>query len=291
MDPITQFIERLLFSVMIVIIGIEGVFSLLDRFGFLPRFLEVAYLARERRLVTSTLEEMGLVDKKPLIRQSIDYWRAETLAAIFDAKSALEELIRPNTRELGRESRSGVGLYKKIRLKYYIDLADYASDWEKLDFLVHIMCSNIKKALASLDAPIQIDKMAAPPGNPALAVITAAQMRKPFIAVTPVSPLASDPISGKIEKGEHVALIHDVVLTGYRLEAVANALRTAGATVEHAFVLVERTDSKGTNGETPSEALARNGIKLHPVISLGDDELASLLKERNSKRQEQSAEF
>ena len=177
-----------------------------------------------------------------------------------------------------------MGLYKKVHLQYYIDLADYASDWGKLDQLAQLMCSDIRKSLAKLDAPIRIDKIAASPGNPALAVITAAQLQKPFISVTPISPLASDPISGKVEKDDHIILVHDVVLTGYRLTDVASALRAAGAKVEHAFVLVERTDTKKEGGETPSETLSRNGISLHPILSLNDEQIAALLKQKKLRK-------
>lgn len=274
MGEFAEVISQVLFVITIVIIGVEGIFSLLDRIGFLPPFLARLYMSRDKRLVTMTLQETHLYEKKPLIKQAIDYWRLETLVTDIDASMALRELVISTTRRLDLQ----VGLYKKVELQYYIDLAEYTTNWEKIETLVQIMCSSIRKSLASLDSPIQIDKIAAPPGNPALAVIAAAQLQRPFVSVTPISPLASDPISGAVVSGEHIVLMHDVVLTGYRLAAVANALRTAGARVEHAFVLVERTDSKRGGGETPSETLARNGIKLHSILSIDDDGLASLLK-------------
>lgn len=280
MDTITQFINQFLFYITITIIGIESVMSLLDRLGLLPSFFEKIYISRDKRTITLTLQELGLAEKRSLIRQTIDYWRSETLVTNINAKAALIDLVLSTTRQLGTE----VGLYKKVRLRYYIDLAEHTTDWEKLDVLAQLMCSSIRGCLASLDNPIQIDKIAASPGNPALALVTAAQMKKPFVSViAPKSPLASDPISGKIEKEDHVILVHDVVLTGYRLADIAGALRDAGAKVGHAFVLVERTDSKKGGGETPSETLEKNGIKLHSILSIDDDDIAAQLKRRRKR--------
>lgn len=274
MNALTQIIEQILLGLSITIIGVEGVLSLLNRLGFLPNFIAKVYTKRDKQLVAMTLEESGIKEKTPIIRQAMDYWRTEALATSLDTKHELTELICNIT----RETRAEVGLYKKVRLKYYIDLADYTTDWEKLETLAQLMCSNIKLTLSILNTHIQIDKIAASPGNPALAVVTARKLYKPFISVTPISPLSSDPVSGKIENGNYIILVHDVVLTGYRLADIANALRNAGAQVEHAFVLVERTDNKISGGDSPSETLSKNGIKLHSIISLNDQDIKELLK-------------
>lgn len=276
MDSVTQIIGQLLLNITILIIGIEGVMSLLDRLGFLPIFLERFYITRDKRTVMLTINELGLIDKKPILRQALEYWRSESLTTNIDTKTTLTNLIAPITREL----KSEVGLYKKVKLQYYVDLAEHTTDWNKLDMLAKLICSDLRKNLAVLDSPIRMDKIAAPPGNPALAIMVAVHMQKPFISVTPISPLSSDPVSGKIEKDDEVVIIHDVVLTGFRLADVANAIRSAGGKVKHAFVLVERTDSKKSVGETPSETLLKNGVSLHSILSVNDDSLAAILKKR-----------
>lgn len=274
MDPITELIGRIILDITIIIIGVEGVLSILNRMGFLPPPIRRAYYLRDKEFIIDSLEELGISASKPIIRQAYDYWRTETFVTVINAERELMDLIKTTTRHLEAE----VGLYKKVPLLYYIDLADHTSDWKKLGILVQLICASIRKSMASLDVPIQFDKIAAPPGNPALAVFTAAQFQKPFISVTPISPLSSDPISGKIEKDDKVILVHDVVLTGYRLADIAASIRKAGGIVEHAFILVERTDSKQDGGETPSETLANNGVKLHPIISVNDNDLAIFMK-------------
>ena len=92
MDPIISFISQLLLGATVVIVGLEGIMSLLDRMGFLPSFLDKVYTSRDRRLTTMALQELGLVDKRPLIRQVVDYWRSEALATNIDPTLALRAI-------------------------------------------------------------------------------------------------------------------------------------------------------------------------------------------------------
>ena len=77
MDSITQLIGRFLLDVTILIIGVEGVMSLLDRLGFLPTFLERFYLSRDKRTVSLTIQEL-VVQRDFIVLRDFG-WYYETL--------------------------------------------------------------------------------------------------------------------------------------------------------------------------------------------------------------------
>lgn len=270
---ILQSIDDLFLIIVIILLGLESVLNVLDRIGFLPRSVEKRYAAREKRLILSTLDEVGLVSRRPMIRQLTDYWDIRDATSTLNIESDLLELVRDNT----REENVKVGLYTSIFLKYFIDLASLTSEPVETARLARLLGASIRDALSSLETSLHIDKIAASPGNPALAFAISSHLKRPLVLVDPKSANPSDPIHGKCGQGDYIVVVHDVLLTGRRIADVVDALRTAGATVEHVFALIERTDARRIGEELPTITLGRKGIVLHTIMSLDDDDLARLL--------------
>jgi orotate phosphoribosyltransferase len=59
----------------------------------------------------------------------------------------------------------------------------------------------------------------------------------------------SNLVEGRLEEGEEVVVLEDIVTTGASLVDAIEALREAGATVERAFVVVDRQESGRENVE------------------------------------------
>lgn len=276
MDPV-QLVSTAALVLTVLIVAIASLLDLADRLGLpLPRAIGKHLSFHDEHIITVTLEKLGVLSSTQYISQAVEYARLKNLIPDIDPIGELEHIICAATR---RETAS-VGLYDRIPLEYYTDLGEMTSAPDEAIHIASLICSNIRKQLDSLSSGVRIDKIAAPPGNPALAVYTSFQLKKPFVFVQPISPNPADPITGGVKQGEYVILIHDVVLTGKRMADVAGSLRAAGAIVQHAFVLVERTDARRTIGETPSETLSKNGIALHAMITIDDGGLVELLKRR-----------
>lgn len=70
-------------------------------------------------------------------------------------------------------------------------------------------------------------------------------------------------IEGAIAEGERVDILEDVTTTGGSVLQAAAAVRGAGGIVDNVVTVVDR-------GEGASEALAREGIRLHAVVTPSD---------------------
>ena len=99
----------------------------------------------------------------------------------------------------------------------------------------------------------------------AFAVVVAYRFHKPFIYVRQARRLRGRErrVEGVLMPGDRVLLIDDLVTTGLSLERAAKAIRAEGGVVTDAFVLLDREEG----GE---ERLARNEVKLHPILKISD---------------------
>jgi orotate phosphoribosyltransferase len=70
-------------------------------------------------------------------------------------------------------------------------------------------------------------------------------------------------IEGAFEEGDCVCLVEDVVTSGGALLEAVEAVREAGLVVRSAVCVVDRE-------EGGAEALARRGVRLHPVFRAGE---------------------
>ncbi|QRV14151.1 orotate phosphoribosyltransferase [Haloterrigena salifodinae] len=70
-------------------------------------------------------------------------------------------------------------------------------------------------------------------------------------------------IEGRLEDGEEVVVVEDIVTTGTSLVEAVEALREAGATVERALVVVDREEG---GRETVEEA----GVEMEALVTASD---------------------
>ncbi len=75
-------------------------------------------------------------------------------------------------------------------------------------------------------------------------------------------------------KGDKIIVISDVALTARSsLEKPIQMIQAEGAEVEHAFVIVERTDLTLALQKGPVENLKKLGVTLHACVRYSDEQL------------------
>jgi orotate phosphoribosyltransferase len=107
-----------------------------------------------------------------------------------------------------------------------------------------------------------VDRLAGPElGAVALAAAASLATRLPFLIVRKEAKEygTGRRLEGVHEQGERVCLVEDVVTSGGALLDAVEAIRAAGLACETAICVVDRE-------EGGAEALARNGVRLHPLF-------------------------
>ncbi len=97
------------------------------------------------------------------------------------------------------------------------------------------------------------------------ASVLAFLLHKPFIYIRKnvQSPGRERRVEGILHPGDSVLLIDDLITSGKSLLTAAKVIRSEGGIVEDALILIDRE-------EGGREALARDGIHLHYLISITD---------------------
>lgn len=194
------------------------------------------------------------------------------------SESDINKIIKNYSYSLGEEKE--VGPYDKTKISNYVGLTDISCSIDDLRVLSEVMyhylldCCNAKPG-----NPICFDKVATwKGGNPALALLVSIAFKKPLVFIdTTENFIFSSSVNGKIEAGERIIFLHDVAASGKVLVRCINEVRKARGIIEHAFVLIERTDRAGDSQITPSELLRQNDIELHSFMSTDDTKLAKIL--------------
>ena len=145
---------------------------------------------------------------------------------------------------------------------YYVDLRVIPSFPDAFERISEIYINAIRRELGE----DKFDRVSGIPlAGMAFAVVVAYRFHKPFIYVRQARRLRGRErrVEGVLMPGDRVLLIDDLVTTGLSLERAAKAIRAEGGIVTDAFVLLDREEG----GE---ERLARNGVKLHPILRISD---------------------
>lgn len=164
---------------------------------------------------------------------------------------------------------------------YYVDLRVIPSYPSALRRVVD-MYQRVVEEDVGLDV---VDRVAGVPtaGMPFASIIAYNNM-KPFLYVRKeVKPHGRERrIEGVLKPGDRVLIVDDLATTGKSGLSAVEAIQAEGGVVEHVVVLVDRE-------EGAAEALAERGVKLHPVIGIGD--LADRLVEIGAITEEQRREI
>lgn len=273
----TQIIEQISVAVILMLLAVKSVVDVLEYIGLPVPFLERKKQAMERQKVRCVLQELGLLGQGRTLQQVITYTTLRSSLPIVDHQRELARLIRTSVRDVGEAE---VGYREHTRLRYYIDLKEVACEPELNDLMAKIMANFILTKMRIIsERPICFNKIAAPKaGNPALVILLSRLLGMPYVFVDINSPLRGDTIDGRVEEGDEIVIVHDVVASGYIVSCCASEIRKRNGKAHHVFVLVERTDRQKEDLESPRDLLQRSDLMLHSVMALDDEQIDKLLK-------------
>ncbi|KAA8922369.1 orotate phosphoribosyltransferase [Thermoplasma sp.] len=138
------------------------------------------------------------------------------------------------------------------RSTYYVDIKEAATEPAVLNKIASEFSRMIRtRKIAGMEL-----------GAVPLTVATALHMSIPYIIVRKErSHGTMSLLVGKLERGEEIDVIEDVVTTGNSVLKAVQVLRENGAVVKRAFCVVDRE-------EGGSDLLRQNGIDLNPIIRI-----------------------
>jgi orotate phosphoribosyltransferase len=146
------------------------------------------------------------------------------------------------------------------RSRYYLDKYRFETRPELLEALA----ARIAAVVAAAEP--EAARLAGPElGAVALVAAVSLDARLPFLIVRKEEKDygTAKRLEGEFKAGDRVCLVEDVVTSGgAALQAVA-ALREAGLECRNAVCVVDREEGGG-------EALARHGVRLHPLFLVGE---------------------
>lgn len=146
------------------------------------------------------------------------------------------------------------------RSKYYLDKYLFETDPQVLRGIVYEMAMMIRNELAT-GAPYA--RLAAPElGGVVLGAGLSLELGLPLLLVRKLTKDygTSKRIEGRLEEGETVALVEDIVTSGGAAIQAAEALREAGAVVHDLYCVVDRE-------EGGKEAASAAGLVLRPLFT------------------------
>jgi orotate phosphoribosyltransferase len=228
--------------------------------------LEAAVRAMPGRLA----EELDLAVPRGTLRQAAVWSRG-----IYDPdeNSKLDRLIRKYTVS-GKEQMGGEQM---AEVEYPIDFMESISDATDTQALAALLCSHLAHCSDSLSSGLDFQLVASPfTSNQNLVYEVSKSFNKNAILVNPDQLIATQKIFGTFKRGQRVLFVHDVIYTGSRVRRCIEALKKEGLKVEHALVLVERTDSTVNSRDLLSKA----GVSLHSMRRLSASDLRALVSQR-----------
>jgi orotate phosphoribosyltransferase len=146
------------------------------------------------------------------------------------------------------------------RSKYYLDKYLFETDPRVLRGVVQEMATMIR---SRLEAGAQYGRLAAPElGGVVLGAGLSLELGLPLLLVRKLTKEygTSKRIEGRVEPGETVALVEDIVTSGGAAIQAAEALREAGLVLEDLYCVVDRQEG-GT------EAATAAGLTLRPLFT------------------------
>ena len=146
------------------------------------------------------------------------------------------------------------------RSKYYLDKYLFETDPQVLRGIVYEMAMMIRNELAG---GALYARLAAPElGGVVLGAGLSLELGLPLLLVRKVAKDygTSKRIEGRLETGETVALVEDIVTSGGAAIQAAEALREAGIVVQDLYCVVDRE-------EGGAEAAAAVGLVLRPLFT------------------------
>jgi orotate phosphoribosyltransferase len=146
------------------------------------------------------------------------------------------------------------------RSKYYLDKYLFETDPQVLRGIVHEMAMMVRNRLAS---GAHYDRLAAPElGGVVLGAGLSLELGLPLILVRKLTKEygTGKRIEGRVESGEKVALVEDIVTSGGAAIQAAEALREAEVQVQDLYCVVDRE-------EGGHAAAAAAGLTLRPLFT------------------------
>ena len=138
----------------------------------------------------------------------------------------------------------------------YIDVKRAWTEPARLDLLARALAARVGSAdrLAGMEL-----------GAVPLVVATALRTGRPYLVLRKAAREhgTRQPYEGDVPSGTHVLLIEDVSTTGGSSVRSVEILRTAGATVDRALVVVDREAGA-------REHLAAVGVRLEPLVTMSE---------------------
>ncbi|MFX1313931.1 MAG: orotate phosphoribosyltransferase, partial [Promethearchaeota archaeon] len=172
----------------------------------------------------------------------------------------IKEIIIKILEETGAIKFGEFTLASGVKSKYYIDLRvipNYPDVFEKLiGFAIVYIKKNIK-----CDGVVAVPIAGIPFGT-----MIAYQLHKPFYILRkePKKHGLKKLVEGKIEKGEKILLVDDLISNGYSKLFAINALREEGANVKNLFVFINRSIGNLVDFEKEHK------IKVHSLLNIKD---------------------
>lgn len=140
------------------------------------------------------------------------------------------------------------------RSDYYVDIKDAATEPEMLDEIAAELASKIT---AGKIAGMEL-------GAVPITVATAVKKKMPYLVLRKERKHGTKKlVIGKLDHGEEVEVIEDVVTTGGSVLKAAQLIRENGGIVKRAICVVDRE-------EGGAEMLKENGIELVPVVKISE---------------------
>jgi hypothetical protein len=268
--------EVIFINIVMVVLFLSEIIRLGESLFGLPNPFEKWKLEREKK----RLQVLGVLPSYHA--QVAQYIAGDHKITFPNHEEVLKILLKKYTCKLGKRMPLGRG-DQRIEARYYIDFnAPTATD---LDAMAEILAKFIYGKFSTIDMNLpafNLSKLAVPHrGNPALGI--ALTRHDPFrnIAYT----LIGDPairdwrFSGaKVKPDDTFILIDDLTASGHSLLSCVKILRDEHATVNHAFVLVERTDASNQKMPRPADILKENNVTLHAFWAGGDKELGQIFR-------------
>lgn len=149
------------------------------------------------------------------------------------------------------------------RSKYYLDKYLFETEPQVLRGIIHGMAMMIRNQLAN---GAEYKRLAAPElGGVILGAGLSLELGLPLVLVRKASKEygTGKRIEGRLDDGEQVAVVEDIVTSGGAAISAAEALREAGAVVKDLFCVVDRQ-------EGGFEAAEAAGLALHPLFTSSD---------------------
>ncbi|MEF8789879.1 MAG: orotate phosphoribosyltransferase [Haloarculaceae archaeon] len=146
-------------------------------------------------------------------------------------------------------------------IDYYIDKYAFETDPEVLSTIADAIADRLRSAEGEVD-------VVAGPALGAVPLVTAVSLQlgvpAAYVRLGEKRPVTQARIEGDISKGQHVAVIEDVTMTGSTITETAELVEDTGAIVDRLLVVVDRN-------EGAAERVRDAGYELEWLSRVGED--------------------